>query len=156
MEALTPTHETGGEIEQRLVPLEKKKTGLIGSLRKLYREERPLFDRMEALVQLRRLFLSILSPADKRVEISGEVKSLFDEWLLFQDLAQDSSSASLAGSGRLSPPRWSTATWGFSKWKYQGHSRASVSGDQSQRPIRSPILHEAPRGVFQACESDCL
>ena len=58
----------GGEIEQRLVPLEKKKIGLIGSLRKLYREERPLFDHMEALVQLRRLSLFILPLADKRAK----------------------------------------------------------------------------------------
>ncbi len=79
----------GGEIEQRLVPLEKKKTELIGSLRKLYREERPPSDRMAALVRLRRLSLSILPLADKRAKISGEMKSLFDEWLLFQNLAQE-------------------------------------------------------------------
>ena len=74
----------GGEIEQRLVPLEKKKIGLI-------REPTEALPRRTSPIRsyggpcaTPPAFL--VHPASSGQ--TGEVKSLFDEWLLFQDLAQ--------------------------------------------------------------------
>lgn len=75
-------------IKQRLIPLERKKSQLIGAIRQLRRKERSLSEQMRFLVQLRRLSSSILPLADKLANMSREIKSLYDEWLLFQSLGQ--------------------------------------------------------------------
>lgn len=145
MVTLTPTHETG-----------RRDRAAAGSARK----EENQIDRepTEALPRRTSPIRSyggpcatppafLVHPASSGQ--TGEVKSLFDEWLLFQDLARDlvkrefgrvRADLRLLGGRQL--------RGGFSKWKYQRHSRASVSGDQSQRPIRSPMgEHPDRRGA---------
>ncbi|MBI2881325.1 MAG: nuclear transport factor 2 family protein [Candidatus Tectomicrobia bacterium] len=78
-----------GEIDQRLLPLKKKKEEVLGRLRKLYWEKRPPSERMGDLLVLRDLSRSILPLAARRARASSEMKALMEEWLLFQGLAQE-------------------------------------------------------------------
>ncbi len=76
-------------IKRRLIPLEQKKSKLLGAIRELRRKERSLDEQMSFLVQLRRLSSSILPLAKKMANMSREIKSLYDEWMLFQNLGQE-------------------------------------------------------------------
>lgn len=76
-------------IDKRLFSLEREKGKVLDRLRRLYREKSPLSKRMNDLLVLRNLSHSILPLAAKRSKASGELRTLLQEWMLFQDLAQD-------------------------------------------------------------------
>ncbi|MEE8109828.1 MAG: hypothetical protein V3T44_02255 [bacterium] len=79
----------GEKIDKRLYSLEKKKGEILARLRKLYREKRPLSERMNDLLALRNLARSILPLAAERARASSGAMVLLQEWVLFQDLAQE-------------------------------------------------------------------
>ncbi|MFQ5691495.1 MAG: hypothetical protein ACE5IM_00430 [Nitrospinota bacterium] len=113
-----------GEVDRRLIPLERRKAEVLGRLRRLYREKRPRSERMDDLTALGDLSRSILPLAADRARTSIEVKGLLEEWMLFQTLAAERVRRE---SGRAQKKVAKTVVDGFVKAFRRGDLKA-VSG----------------------------